>query len=158
MLTILKLGAGYRTYLIALLILLQAATKLVLGDYGGALDLFTSHEMTQALEGLGLATFRAALPRDLTGVLEQLVRRSGIRAGAALLALGFAMAPLHGCAWMGDRYDTACLTSCGERCVRQCELECRHSQGGTGESGPVPDHSPSLPARAASSAVSSPSQ
>lgn len=121
MLKLLTLGSGYRTYLVALLIFLQAVTKLLMGDHAGALDIFTSAEMTQALEGIGIAAFRAALPRDLGPVLDRLSHKSGYRSVALVFALGFGLT-LAGCA---SRYDGPCLRSCGEDCLRTCEDRCR---------------------------------
>lgn len=121
MLKLLTLGTGYRTYLVALLIFLQAVTKLLMGDHAGALDIFTSPEMTEVLEGIGIATFRAALPRDLGPVLERLSRKSGYRSVALVFALGLGLT-LAACA---SRYDGPCLRSCGEDCLRTCEDRCR---------------------------------
>ncbi|MCW5830155.1 MAG: hypothetical protein KIT79_12670 [Deltaproteobacteria bacterium] len=121
MLKLLTLGSGYRTYLVALLVLLQAVTKLLMGDHAGALDIFTSAEMTQALEGIGIATFRAALPGNLAPLLDQMKRNVRIRSVALVFALGLGLTP----AACASRYDGPCLKSCGEDCLRTCEDRCR---------------------------------
>lgn len=69
--SILKIGVGYRTYIIAAALALQALAKILSGDFDGIGDILTSGELTQVLQGAGFASVRAALPKDIGSLLAR---------------------------------------------------------------------------------------
>lgn len=127
---VMKLGAGYRTYLIGIATILHGLANILGGDMaGGIVEILKSPEVAEMLFGAGLITARYAITAELAKAIE-IAARSGIsRSGkksilAAVAGIGAAVGMI-GCAGVAERYDERCLSRCAADCAMACESRCR---------------------------------
>lgn len=127
---VMKIGAGYRTYLIGAATILHGLANILGGDMaGGIVEILKSPEVAEMLFGAGLITARYAITAELAKAIEIAARNGISRSGnkrviTAIVGIG-AAAGMIGCAGVTDRYDERCLNRCAVDCAMECESRCR---------------------------------